>query len=104
MDLDAPLGAVAVKFDSLFAEVADAENYAEEAGLFGEADLVREERRAGDLDDERGNFLRDRAQALGETTGEDGNGQGDHGDECDVEGTSNQAFRGPSGTITLMAW
>ena len=75
VDFDAPFCAVAVELDDLFAEVADAEDDMGEAGGAEEAELMGEERLAGDLDEELGDFFRDRAEAGGHAAGEEGDGE-----------------------------
>jgi hypothetical protein len=55
--------------------VADAEHDAGETRLLEQAQLVVEERLAGDLDEQLGDFLRDRPEPGGEAAGEDGDGE-----------------------------
>jgi hypothetical protein len=55
--------------------MADAEHDMREAGLFEQAQLVGEERLARDLNEQLGDFIRNRPQPRGEATGEKGDGQ-----------------------------
>jgi hypothetical protein len=75
VDGNAPRGAVAVSVDDFFTEVADAKDDARETVFFQQAELVRKERLARDLDEELRDFFGDRTQAGGEATGEDRDGE-----------------------------